>query len=590
MDISVRHPMYAFNAVQWIKWRLTYAGGESFRLHYLRKFNHREDDADFETRRMMTPVPSFAKAAINEIRNAIFQRLRDIIRTSGSETYQDSISGITGGVDRRGSTMNAFLGMGALSELLVMGKCGIFVDNVPDVSQTVTAKPSTRPYLYCYAIEDILSFSCNQADNPAEFQSILLRDHTMTYDEVTGLPVVTAERVRHLWLNDGKVQCQFYDEKGVESQPVVTLNLTKIPFVLLDIGDSLLRDVCDHQIALLNLTSSDVAYALRANYPFLVKPEDGRSGGGYLKHGTEGTATTGGQPAGDEDVRAGVTHGITYPAGATPPQFINPSAEPLKASMELQDSLKNDIRELVNLAVKSLATRASAESKSLDNQGLEAGLSYIGLVLENGERQIAEFWAAYEEQKVDRRQVPTIKYPDRYSLKTDDDRLSESEKLAAVVTDVPGRTVKREVAKLIVNTLLSGKVSVGVVQTICKEIDTAPYITSDPKTIFSAIENGALSLATAAEALGFDADEPGKAADDHAARIARIAELQGVKAAARGIDKQIQTDAQDSGINAAARGINELDAGSNTAADEKTSSQTPDLQDNATKKVRGEGK
>ena len=31
----------------------------------------------------------------------------------------------------------------------------------------------------------------------------------------------------------------------------VELELTRIPFVLLDIGDSLIKDVCHHQIALL---------------------------------------------------------------------------------------------------------------------------------------------------------------------------------------------------------------------------------------------------------------------------------------------------------------------------------------------------
>ncbi len=44
----------------------------------------------------------------------------------------------------------------------------------------------------------------------------------------------------------------------------------------------------------------------------------------------------------------------------------------------------------MNLAVSSLAVRASAESKAMDNQGLEAGLSYIGLLLDIAERQIAE--------------------------------------------------------------------------------------------------------------------------------------------------------------------------------------------------------
>ena len=73
-------------------------------------------------------------------------------------------------------------------------------------------------------------------------------------------------------------------------------------------------------------------------------------------------------------IKVGATHGRTYDKGMNPPAFINPSAEPLRASLELQDRLKRDIRELVNLAVSSLAVRASAESKAMDNQGLEAGL------------------------------------------------------------------------------------------------------------------------------------------------------------------------------------------------------------------------
>ena len=72
--------------------------------------------------------------------------------------------------------------------------------------------------------------------------------------------------------------------------------------------------------------------------------------------------------------------------------------------MELQAKLEDDIRKLIHLAVANTANRATAESKSFDNQGLEAGLSYIGLVLEAAERQIAEYWAAYEERDVSKRE------------------------------------------------------------------------------------------------------------------------------------------------------------------------------------------
>jgi len=53
-------------------------------------------------------VPSFAKSAILDIRNAVFQRMRDITRNGGSQAYQDAIAGLDGGVDRRGASMNPF--------------------------------------------------------------------------------------------------------------------------------------------------------------------------------------------------------------------------------------------------------------------------------------------------------------------------------------------------------------------------------------------------------------------------------------------------------------------------------------------------
>jgi hypothetical protein len=40
------------------------------------------------------------------------------------------------------------------------------------------------------------------------------------------------------------------------------------------------------------------------------------------------------------------------------PAFINPSSEPLKASMELQAKLEDDIRKLIHLAVANTANRS----------------------------------------------------------------------------------------------------------------------------------------------------------------------------------------------------------------------------------------
>ncbi len=584
--VDSRHPGYLSGLTDWEKWRRTYEGGDTFRDMYLERFSNREDSEDFATRKAVTPVPAFAKAAINDIRNAIYQRLRDVVRKCGSEVYQAAVNGNNLGVDHRGSTMNAFLGVRVLTELLVMGRVGVYVDHplVP-ADATLAAVRRPAPYLYKYDIEDILSWTCSKPDAPSEFQALLLRDTTIRYDQSTLLPTLSVQRYRYLRIDPdtGRVHLQFYN---LNKEPVdqygrpggeIRLELDRIPFVMLDIGGSLIKDVCQQQVALLNLGSSDVNYALRSNFPFYVEQRDLKAKGSHLKISAtaDGTATSGGQGAADEDVQIGVTHGRYYDKGMNPPAFINPSAEPLRASLELQDRLKRDIRELVNLAVSSLAVRASAESKAMDNQGLEAGLSYIGLLLESAERQIAEFWAAYEERSPGKREVATIKYPERYSLKSDAERIKEAQELQKLMGAVPGRRVKRELAKGIVQALLGGKISLDDLGAINREIDEAPYTTSDPETIIQAVAGGLCGEKTGSIALGFDEDEYEKARKDHAERVKRIAESQGT---VKG------------GSDPAARGLKDLSANPSAGRDEKATSRNTDLQDTTAPRVRGKGR
>ncbi len=587
--IDSRHPGYHSNTLNWTKWRLTYEGGESFRDKYLKEYTKREDHDDFINRRDMTPIPSFAKSAINDIRNAIFQRMRDILRTGGSDGYQRAINGLELGVDRRGNTMNAFLGMNVLTDLLIMGRVGVFVDNSIVNGASLADAKDARPYLYSYQVEDIMSWTCAKPDAPSEYQSILVRDTCVDYDLRTYLPLRTFHRYRSMWINKdtGRVNLQFYNLEGVEinrdglpSTGPVELELTRIPFVILDIGDSLLKDACEYQIALLNLVSSDVSYAVKSNFPFYVEQQDLRANGSHLKRaGANGTATTGGQQSDDADIKVGATHGRAYDAKMNAPSFIHPSSEPLTASMKLQEKLEDDIRTLVNLAVTTVATRTSAESKALDNQGLESGLSFIGLVLESAERQIAKFWAAYENRSESKREVAYIKYPDRYSLKTDADRIAEATKLSELMFKVPGREIKREIAKNIVLTLLGGKVNVETIQKITEEIQSAKYLTSDPQTIIQAVQAGLCGEQTGSIALGFQDNEYEQARKDHAARIALIAESQAANSPGQG------------GGDPASRGVPDLSANpAGAGAAEKAASRNTDLKDNTKPPVRGAGK
>jgi len=582
-----RLPGYMTKVTDWQKYRLTYSGGEAFRNEYLEQFTARETTADFNARKTITPIPTFAKAAVNDIRNSIYQPMIDIIRRDGSEAYHSAVAGKNSGVDRRGSSMNAFMGQKVLEELLVMGQVGVFIDapSIPEAN-TLADINGFRPWLYVYKVEDILSFACNNPEQPSEFKSVLLRDTVAQYDEMSGLPTEDVVRFRHLWIddNDGYVWSQFYDTEdmpidrdGNPSGPI-RLGLRRIPFIYMDIGQSLLVDVCEYQIALLNLVSSDVNYALQANFPFYTEQSDMRKTGSHLRQGAtpDGTATSGGQGAADKEVKVGVTQGRRYDLNTDRPGFIHPSSEPLKASMALQEKMEMDIKRLVNLAVQTLATRQSAESKNIDNRGLEAGLSYIGLKMEAAERLITEHWAAYEQADPHRHEVATIKYPDRYSLKSDEDRIDEAQKLSKVITSTPSKTARKELWKSVCMTLLGGKIDPDTVKKIQSEIDAAKFTTADPEVIIDAKEAGLVGEQLASIALGFPENEYLKAREDHAARLKLIAEQQGVDQAPFG---------------AASRGVVDLDDDpASSGSNEKELSRDTDLQDTTKSRTRGDGK
>lgn len=602
---AIRHPDYESDQMHWFDWRSTYEGGPDFVRRNLKKFSNREDDADFATRKFYTPIPAYSKAAVNDIRNAIFQRLRDVTRRDGSRNYMSASAGELGGVDNKGSSMQGFLGIDVLTELLVMGRAGVYVD-MPKLSgfRTMADEGNARPYTYMYRVEDILSWAVAKPEEPGDFTTILLRDRGINYNQgfANGarLPSGGYNRYRFLWIDpkDGMVKMKLYDEKdnllnlegeivqdaGGPHDPnvgVTHLELERIPFTMLNIGGSLLKDVYKHQVALLNLGSSDVSFAIRANFPFYVEQKDRRGVGGHLKKTVDddGTSNTSDNSQPGEEARTGTTYGRTYDMKADAPSFIHPSPEPLLASIKLQEKLEDDIRKLVNLAVQNKTGQRSisAEAIKLSDQGLEAGLSYIGLVLESAERDIASFWAAYESKDPARRQIATIKYPDRYSLKNDEDRVKEAKELSDLMYTVPGKEVKNELAKNIVTVLLSGKVSTETIATIFKQIDKAGYATSDPEIIIRAVEAGLCSEQTGSEAIGFDEGEYLKAREDHIARAKRIAEAQ---AAGRA----------ESGEDMAARGVVDLDINKKSGKEEREKVNETTLKPDKTPPVRGAGK
>ncbi len=520
-------------------------GGDTFVDEYLKRFSRRESASDFRRRKEITPSGGFAMAAIDEIKNSIFQRMVDTVRTGGSDSYQKAIIGQQQGVNLRGGTMNWFIGNQVLPELLTMQRVGVFVDNKPK-GPTLRDKGQTHPYFYTYKTENFLNWDDGERDprtGAIEYTNILLRDYIYTKDSLTSLPIGIQERYRHLFINEnGQVQVQYYNEKW-EPGATTELEITRIPFVCFEITRSLLKDVANHQIALMNLDSSDISYILTGNVPFYTEQFNDRNNSALLKQAvaeyqrncnpetTDDCLPASNAPTTETEI--GATQGRRYPVGVERPGFISPSTEPLKASMAKQEEMKKDIRALVHLSLSNVqAKMASAESKTMDNAGLESGLSYIGLELQHGERQLAAFWEMYENSKNE----ATVNYPSKWSLRTFDEIKGEVQQLKEMRNDLPSLTFKKAINRKIAEVVIGTSITNDDLIKINSEIDQAPGSTSDSDIIEQDMKNGLLSPETGIKLRCYEDGELEKAEKAHARRLARIQAAQSSeRPGARGI-------------------------------------------------------
>ena len=117
-----------YDRQDWVEWRYCYSAGAIFREEYLERFSDRETKKEYERRRDLTPIPAYARLEINRIRNSLTQRFPDIIRRGGSKVWQEAVAGMGRGVDRRGSSMNSYIGKYLLPGMLVMRRVGVLVD------------------------------------------------------------------------------------------------------------------------------------------------------------------------------------------------------------------------------------------------------------------------------------------------------------------------------------------------------------------------------------------------------------------------------------------------------------------------------
>lgn len=568
---SLLHPTFTESMLDWRKYRLTAEGGSRFVENYVVRLGKRELEEDFNIRKQISYCSAHSKAALIEIKNAIYHRLAEVRRIGGSESYRHACDQ---DVDGTGRSMTNFIGCQILPELIALGKVGVYIDRDSlESDDNYAVSKSKSPYIYKYDTENILNWQHNRH---GKLTALLLRDSGYVLDDETGLPTTYTNKYRFYSLKPNGVKVIIYDHAGIEESETI-LNLTMIPFVIFQLSQSLLKDVCDHQIAITNLASSDMNYAVRSNVPFYTEQYDPMAdmftapsvsenqdpNNSELPYdGTADQAATSGRMS----IEIGSMHGRRYPKNMDRPDFIAPPTEPLQASMDKQSQIRAEIRMLVNLALTNIEPRReSADSKREDRTTKEEGLGYIGLELQAGERLIAEIWADYEKTP-----AASINYPRNYSLRTEDDRRQEAKELNEILPKIPSKTFQKEIVKEVTTILLGHKINSETLQTIHNEIQSQNVIVTDPEVIKTDLEAGLVSTETASKARLYPEGEVAQAKIDHAERAKRIA--------------LAQASIKDRGVN-----DNDPNPAASGRADKEASRNNRELDPNNEQKTRGAG-
>lgn len=549
---EITHPNYDKMEKLWERYRDVAKSGEEFLDKYLVR-RYKEEVREFQIRKAISYIPAFSKAALNQARNSVRQRLVEVTRVGGSISYQRACEGLVPhGVDRNHSSMNKFMGGVVLDELTAMGGVGIYVDApMKSAGDTLQDDIGKIPYLYIYPVESIRCWTVDEKD-PSVFRKLLLRDYVPVVDPEYGLTVSFVENYRYYELTDtNQVSVMFFDEHGNQidyhgepSTEAYTIDIPKIPFIYPQLSNSLLADICGYQIALLNLGSGDMKTAWEGLTIFLAEKYDPNSADNYFKNAIEDPSI-----AHDKDIvktpeerYAGVNRGVRVPLNVDYPEYISPPTDTLVASMAKQDSLKNQIQELLNQNLRTISSRSSSSTIHATNERREEdGLKAIGDELEHAERQIADLWSMYEGSK-----KGEVYYPRSYEFKTDEDRRKEAQELANLMLFTPSKTAQQAIAVKVALTLLGDDISRVEEGMIRKEIKEAEALISDPDSMAKLVENDIISPKTAAIQLGFPeevAEEANQARIDRATQIALA---------------QSSANAAASASNLGARGVREL--------------------------------
>ena len=215
--------MINFPSQQLQLFRSIQTGGDAFIDTYLKKFSDRETDANFNLRSALAPSAAFAKKEVINVQNAIYQRLTDITRYGGSDSYQRVVAGGDNGIDLDHATMSHFIGQDVLSEMLFMGEVGVLVDMPKLEGKSLLDTDQDHPYCYVYRVEQIENYAFSHINGRRTLTALKLSEEIPVLDEF-GLPKdTTITRTIIFNLLDYGVQVRTFEKRNLVSTEILDI-------------------------------------------------------------------------------------------------------------------------------------------------------------------------------------------------------------------------------------------------------------------------------------------------------------------------------------------------------------------------------
>lgn len=531
--VKMRSPQFAAKKCEYEKWRLSYEGGDKYLDFAIRRYSKRETIPDWQERKKLSYNSNHTKRIVNNIRNSLAVKLPEVTR-KGDAGY---LKIVQEDIDGKKTSLNQFLALNVIPWLLVLERVFVYVDAPPKAENATKAEDDGQPY--CWMIPNDRMLAWNKDDVTGKLRSALIAESEDIIDPETLLVSKCVPRFRYVrYLKVGEtfqgftgegVVVLIMDKDGKIKKNDFIAELTQLPLAEFEIPCSLVEDIAQIQYSLTNIQSTDIQFLIKGNFPIFAKqiPANKKLDPklGNRKQPDDTVVRSQNREFDETDFDIGTTRkalatgigsGITYEKDMVAPGFIAPPVANLQAAMAKEKDMEELIQLTADLAMTTLSIKAleqSGKSKEMDAIGRDAGLYYIGTVLEGGERVLAElitwFLGSTTEAAID--------YPDDYSDKSQDDRNTEVEGLQKLKTAVRSEVYQKTIDKRIAEVGCRLFTPTEDIEAIKTDIDGVPWF--DESTERSAMINqdvtaGVMSTTTGSEMRGLDPVKEAAANED----------------------------------------------------------------------------